>query len=349
MPKFCRACQKQAAHRGEVCNSCRLHVLRNPVAPALRPRVWTMAGLLICLLTLTSSLIAGVVMTKHALPWQGLEWPHRLSRGLSLQRHSASAKRVVTYETTMVVEEVRRKVYPYSMVPGGAESLDEARRAMSDPAIKANYANIDFHQLKQVKLTTNISGYVSYRWGEKIYWTSKMLTLRAGETVFTDGVHLVRGRCLNCYSPRAMLPIRPTEPTEKVLDTPVEVPVIAYSFPKLPVETPELPLPPGVLTPTVPIFPPTSPTTPVKTGGFWFPLIPIIPPIHRHPPGTPTTPGVPIVVPPVTVVPEPGYAWAMAAGLLTMVLAYSLRRRAMSVPSLSTEKFQPGGTSVVEP
>src|SRR5277367_953059 len=136
MAKLCRACQRQPADRGEVCDACRLHVLRNPAAPSLRPRVWTLAGFVILLLTLTSSLIAGVVMTKHALPWQRLEWPQRFSRGLSLQRRSASAKRPVTYETTMVVEEVRRKVYPYSMVPGGAESVDEAKRAMSDPALK---------------------------------------------------------------------------------------------------------------------------------------------------------------------------------------------------------------------
>ena len=56
-----------------------------------------------------------------------------------------------------------------------------------------------------------------------------------------------------------MLPIRPNEPTEKVLDTPVEMPVMAYSFPKLPVETPELPPRSGELTPIVPVLPPPAP------------------------------------------------------------------------------------------
>ena len=341
MSTVCRACQKQFAHRGGVCDICRRRVLTQAVTPTLRPRLWKLAVLSVTFLGVTSSLIAAAVMTH-----QTLSWPGRRSVA-----QSPSRKAPVIYAVKMVVEQVTRKVYPYSIVPGGAQTLDEAKRAMSNPSVRANYANVDFSQLRQVKLTTNLSGYVSYRWGEKIYWTTKMLTLRAGETVFTDGVHLVRGRCLNCYSPRAMLPTRPNEPTEKVLDTPVEMPVIAYSFPRLPVELPELPPPPESLTPSVPIFPPVSPVAPGKTGGgFWFPLIPIIPPIHRHPPGTPTSPLPPPIIPPVAIVPEPSYAWTLAAGFLGMLLAYGLRRRVITrLPNLSTENVQPLGTSVVEP
>jgi len=291
MAKLCRVCQKLVADRGGVCDTCRHGILKDPVIPTLRPRVWKLAGLLVGLLSVASTLIAAIM--TH----QPFQWPPAC-------RHVPSTKRPVAYAISMVAEPVTRKVFPYSIVPGGAENLDEARRAMIDPGVKANYAGIDFKKLRQVKLRANLSGYVSYRWGEKIYWTSTMLTLRAGETVFTDGIYLVRGRGLNCYSPRAMLPISPNEPTEKVLDTPVEMPVIAYSFPKLPVDAPELPPPPESLTPAVPIFPPASPATPGKTGGgIWFPPIPIIPPIHRHP-----TAGAPPVTPPpieIVVTPEP--------------------------------------------
>ena len=110
-----------------------------------------------------------------------------------------------------------------------------------------------------MKLKKNLSGYVSYRWGGEIYWTSRPLTLRVGETVFTDGVHLVRGNCLNSYSPFPMLPIRPDEPTEQILDTPMEIPAIAYSFMRIPVFAPELPPSPEALTPAVPIFAPSTP------------------------------------------------------------------------------------------
>lgn len=225
-------------------------------------------------------------MTQHAslllLPW---------THPLSLESRLPASKTPVMYQTTMVIEQSTRKVYPYSMVPGGALDLDEAKRAMNDPSVKANYADFDFARLRQVKLRRDLSGYLSYRWDEKVYWTSKMLTLRADETVFTDGVHLVRGRCLNTFSAYPMLPTRPNEPSEKILDTPVEMPVIAYSFPQRAAETPELPTPPEELTPTVPVLPPAPPLTPGTTdGGVWFPLIPIIPPIHRHPGQPPLVP-----------------------------------------------------------
>src|ERR1700733_8497573 len=199
MVKLCRACQKQVANRGGVCDRCRSRVLRDPIAPTQRPRAWMLAGLLVCLLSVASSLIAAAVMTHQIFPWR-----HALSKG-----HVPSIKSPVAYTSTMPEEQLTRKVYPYSIVPGGAETLDEAKRAMHDPATKANYAAIDFTKLRLVKLRRNLTGYVSYRSGEKIYWTSDELTLRMGETVFTDGVHLVRGRGLNVYSPDPMLPIGP--------------------------------------------------------------------------------------------------------------------------------------------
>jgi len=265
----------------------------------------------------------------------------RFSPGRLAYVRSHLSAHPVAYVTTMVEEQVKRKVYPYSIVPGGAENLHQAKWAMADPSVKANYANIDLNNLKQVKLKENLKGYVSYRWGDKIYWTKKALTLRAGETVFTDGTHIVRGRCLNCYSALPMLPIRPTEPTEKTMDVPVEMPVIVYSFPKLPVFAPELPIPPSELTPIVPAIVPVLTTIGKTGGGIWFPIVPFIPPIHHHPssptsptspptpgsPGAPGGPGTPPVPPVAAVVPEPSYGWVLAIGCLAMALGYRLRRR----------------------
>ena len=230
-------------------------------------------------------------------------------------------------ETTVVAKTVKRKVYPYSVVPGGASNLREAKQAMSDPAVKEHYSGVDFKQLKQVTLDHDLVGYVSYRMGDKIYWTTKKLRIRAGEKVFTDGVHVVRGRCLNCYSEYPMLPVRPHEPTEKLLDTPVEIPLIAFTFPVIPVpEAPKLPPPLEELTPTVPLLSPgPTATPPGRTSRHPFiPIIPIIPPIHRHHQPPPILPVVPIV--PITVVtPEPRLQW-MIAGLM-VVAGWFLRRR----------------------
>jgi hypothetical protein len=244
----------------------------------------------------------------------------RQTRGLA----SPAAKS----RTSMVVTEEKRKVYPYSLVAGGAKTVEEAKKAMRDPAVKDQYAAIDLKNLKQVTLTADLSGYVSYRFGDQIYWTAKPLRLKAGETVYTDGEHIVRGRGLNCYAAHPMMPIRKNEPAEKTFDTPVEVPMIALSFPRLPPEAmPTLPPPMEEMTPEVPALP-SGPSSPGHGGFGFFPIIPIIPPIHRHhhPPETPVTPVVP--TPPETVVtPEPSYVWVMAGVSLVLVLVGFVRSR----------------------
>jgi hypothetical protein len=344
--QVCRACLSEFAGVAAICPRCGLQQSIFPPAPTKLQRVWNFAALSIGVLGVVSASLAVGVVRRH-----NLQSP-RIS-----QRPLFRANRNIVYQRSFVEEKEILKVYPYSIVPGGARTVDEAKRAMSVADVRANYANVDLAKLHEEKLATNLSGYVSYRYGEKIYWTAKKLTLRAGETVFTDGVHIVRGRCLNCYSAHPMMPIRPKEPSEKVLDTPVDIPVFAYKFPLLAMEVPALPPVPEELTPTVPILPVAAPLTPGKPGGgIWFPLIPIIPPIHRHPgqptpPGTPTPPPiVPPVVPPVAVVPEPRYGFILVAGFFAMVLAYGLRRRStVRLPNLSTEKVQPGGISVVDP
>jgi hypothetical protein len=280
----------------------------------LDPKV--LAGVLAGLLGVTAAMLVPVVLGSRNPSW-GHPWP--------LAKRLAPA-RTVSYETTMVAEQVKRKVYPYSIVPGGAEDLNQAKRFMADPAIKVHYASVAIAQLKQERLTTNLTGYVSYRWGEKIYWTAKKITLRAGETVFTDGTQIVRARCLNRYSALPMQPIRPHEPSEKVLDMPTEMPMTVYSFPRLPLLAPELPVPPGELTPTVPVLPVVlAPPVGKAPGGVWFPLIPIIPPIHRHPGSPPSGPVTPPVIPPVAVIPEPRYGWLLLAGFASVIVIRRLR------------------------
>jgi hypothetical protein len=301
-----------------------LQQLTVPAAPTKLDRVWNFSAICVAVLGVVSALLAIGVVRRQGSP-----------SDRSPQKPSVQSDRNIVYRRSVVLQEEVRKVYPYSIVPGGAATVDDAKVAMARPDLRANYANIDFSKLRQEKLATNLSGYVSYRYGDKIYWTKKKLTLRAGEMVFTDGVHTVRGRCLNCYSAFPMLPIRPNEPSEKVLDVPVDVPVFAYKFPLLPVESPALPAPPGELTPVVPILPTGTPIT-GPGGGIWYPIIPIIPPIHRHHPGSPTPPITitggsppPPPPPPVAVVPEPNYAWLLVGGFFTLILIQGLRRRAI--------------------
>lgn len=251
--------------------------------------------------------ILGAGLLAAVAHWSGIDW-----QGKPVLINQPPP---VPHQISVQAKEEKRKVYPYSIVPGGAITVVEARRAMRDPAVCDHYAQFDLKKLKQVVLTADLSGYVSYKLGDKIYWTAKQVRLKAGETVFTDGQNIVRGRCLNCYSAHPMLPIRPREPTEAVMDTSVEVPALALGFPSLPLET----------VPTLP--PPPSPTTttsalPHAHRGKFIPIIPIIPPIihHRHtpPPSPPPT---------ITVVPEPSYGWVIAPGLALLIIFDRVRRK----------------------
>lgn len=322
----CWLCQHRRPDRGGICHACRQTLLPDSGAPEVGGR-FRSAVVLAALLTLALAFIAPALT---AIP--------RLARHSATHlaaRHRAPES-VVMYRTVMVVTRAKRKVFPYSIVPGGAANVHEAKIEMSDPAVKAQYAGFNLDQLREEKLKTNLVGYLSYRMDGRIYWTAKKLTLRAGEAIFTDGTRIARGRCLNCYSALPMSPVRSNEPTERALDLPTEMPVIAYEFPKVPFYAPTLPIPPEELTPIAP--PLTSglgPGVGKPGGGFWFPILPFIPPIHRHPssptsptsPGTPGTPGTPTPpAPPVAVVPEPGYGVLVLGGFLAMLLARRVRK-----------------------
>jgi hypothetical protein len=265
--------------------------------------------------------------------------------------HPASVSRPVvgTRSTILLQRQEKRKVYPYSIVPGGAESVLEARNAMLTPAVAAHYKAFDLGKLQKVTLSTDLVGYVSYRYGDQIYWTAKQIRLKAGETVFTDGEHIARGRCLNCYSAHPMMPIRPHEPTEKTLDSPTEVPLIAMQM--MPMALPD----PFTLPPTARELSPAIPDLPVvetahRPVRWWLPILPIlpilpfIPPIHHHP----NPPAAVVPVPPGggggtgggggegggggnppgdVVVPEPGYFGFLAMGFSALVGVHAIRSR----------------------
>jgi len=278
-----------------------------------------------------SSAIAGIVFAS-AGAWY-------ISRSVATRSAVREVARPRRLPAKPVIHEENRKVYPYSIVPGGAKTVREAKTEMSDPSVKNHYAAIDLNKLRQVTLSTDLVGYVSYRYGDQIYWTAKKIHLKAGEMAYTDGTHVVRGRCLNCYSAYPMMPTRPGEPSQKVMDTPVEVPILAMEFPGIPLEEAHaLPPPLEELTPSAPALP----SGPLKPGGgFWFPLLPIIPPIHRHNPSQPstgTTSTPPVVVPPgggggspppppPIVTPEPQYLRILIGAFSLLIFSQAMRSR----------------------
>jgi hypothetical protein len=212
-------------------------------------------------------------------------------------------------------------VLPYSVIPGGVNSGNELRAALqNDPLGAKHYATFNVSSSHVVRLARDRRAYVSYRLGERIYWTSHQVTLHAGEALLTDGVHLVRTRCGNRISDSPETPTRPSEPAESLLTSP-----IAPILPEMVIEPlggdPSFrdgPLALALLTASR-MVPPLSPS-PSPTPGF----IPTYAPINccaspKGSTGTPSVPSAPIIPPaqpaPVST-PEPATGVLLAVVLL---------------------------------
>jgi hypothetical protein len=116
-----------------------------------------------------------------------------------------------------------RRVYPYSIVPGGVSSRAElAQAVMADKVVAAHYAGfaVDKASLRTVAKARAV--YVSYRKGEQVYWTARRVTLAEGETILSDGQNDIRARCGNRISDTPQLPVEAKGPDEQELDTPAE-------------------------------------------------------------------------------------------------------------------------------
>jgi PEP-CTERM motif-containing protein len=208
------------------------------------------------------------------------------------------------------LDQSQRTVYPYSIVPGGVRDVAELKSAMaSDPIVAAHYGELQLASLRVVRLDRARSLHVSYRIGDRIYWTKRTMILAKGEPVITDGVLIARTRCGNLAAdviPNAgeVLTLL-TEPTPEDFDTPTESAQLE-SVLTPPVDTPALAVESG----------PPSGGGPTTGGG---PTGIIIPGGPTGPGGTPpgTGPSSPL---PVVPVPEPGTFGLLSIGLLAIVL-----------------------------
>jgi hypothetical protein len=112
-----------------------------------------------------------------------------------------------------------RPVYRHSIVPGGAYSRDEVAGAMSkDTVVAAHYEDVDVDKLHAQTVGVARAVYVSYRVGNKTFWTKNRVRLSPGETVLTDGDTEIRARCGNLLSDTAQQPVADEEPPLAALD-----------------------------------------------------------------------------------------------------------------------------------
>jgi hypothetical protein len=117
-----------------------------------------------------------------------------------------------------------RRVYPYSIVPGGVTDRRElARVVVMDKIVASHYAAFETAKATVTTVDKPRAVYVSYRKGDQVYWTAQKLQLAKGETLLSDGQNEIRTRCGNRISDVPRLPVEARGPSEEELDSSVEV------------------------------------------------------------------------------------------------------------------------------
>jgi hypothetical protein len=191
---------------------------------------------------------------------------------------------------------VSRPVYPYSVIRGGAESAPELKYDLAhDPVASQHYADFDVSKTRVMRLDHDEFMYVSYRMGDRVFWTNKKLRIPSGETLLTDGTHQARTRCGNRLCAFFTEPTSPIQPAPEALELPPAPEMVAVL------------IPPFSFPPTAPLPPPgPTPVTPPPQPGP--------PPVIIPPPYYPPVGGGGSLPPPINI-PEPGVPEMLAIGL----------------------------------
>ena len=109
----------------------------------------------------------------------------------------------------------RRPTFNYSVIAGGAWDEHDLKTAVQqDPVVADHYRNADIATMRPVVLASDRLAYVSYRVGDRVYWTKRKVRIRSGETILTNGQTEIRARCGNCISMEPLLPTSDDEPGE---------------------------------------------------------------------------------------------------------------------------------------
>lgn len=181
-----------------------------------------------------------------------------------------------------------RRLYPYSVIPGGVESARELLAATHNDAVVAkHYADFDVDTARVIALDHDQAVYVSYRVGNNVYWTNRKIELHKGETLISDGTHEARTRCGNRVSETPQAPVAPAkQPALEAFD---HFPATGELYAtNLPID--------GSLT-APPAFTPPGVPQPAETfWGFPPPFFPFVPGgggPKNHSSVTPTSPSGP--------------------------------------------------------
>ena len=107
---------------------------------------------------------------------------------------------------------------------------------LKDGVVAAHFSDFRVARSRLVDLKGDKEAYVSYRIGDKVYWTKKRVRLAKGEKLITDGINYARSRCGNRISEVSQAPTSAEEPTHALLDMPIPTdekdPLLLGAMPK---------------------------------------------------------------------------------------------------------------------
>jgi hypothetical protein len=185
----------------------------------------------------------------------------------------------------------------------------------NDSVVSSHYSDFNVRSAHLIWLAKERQAFVSYRLGDRIFWTTRKVTLRAGETLLTDGMHLARTRCGNRISDVPVAPTSPAEPTDRTMNPPVVPLRPELTTESLPIDPIWTDSPPPILFPSGNgSHPPSGPGTP------FLPLFPVFYCCESS-----AGPSQPRTAPPV-VTPEPSAMELLITGLATFLVFEKLRR-----------------------
>lgn len=159
------------------------------------------------------------------------------AKSFEAERQNAEANllTLTEQETARTMED--RPVYPYSVVPGGVKDARELKWvAEHDPVVAAHYAGFDYEHARTVRLVLARTVYVSYRIGNRVYWTRHRISLKKGETLITDGKITARTKCGNrveempqqATSSSEPPPAKFEQPTQPAIGTSTQTPPVPF-------------------------------------------------------------------------------------------------------------------------